>query len=175
MAVTHQKKIEIVQELQDLVLPQKTCVLLSTNETGESLDSSANFELRSKARKGGIIVKVVKNTLIRIVFPQTPELSGQTYLAYLEDPKQGDEVTVPKVIVDLVKEKFETKFKVLGAVVNGEFLDTNQTSLLSKTPSLSQSMATIAATLNQFASKIAVGIKEIPSGIARGINAMATK
>jgi large subunit ribosomal protein L10 len=175
MAVTHQKKVDIVRELQDLVLPQKTCVLLSTNGAEDSIDSSDNFELRFSARKNGVVVKVVKNTLIKIVFPQSPDLAGQTYLAYLENPESGDEVTVPKIIVDLVKEKFETKFNILGSVVNGEFLDSRNTTLLSKTPSFNQSMATLAATLNQFASKIAVGVKEIPASIARGVNAMSTK
>jgi large subunit ribosomal protein L10 len=175
MAVTHQKKVDIVRELQESVATQKTCVLLSTRNTDDTVNSTANFELRFSARKDGVVVRVVKNTLIKIVYPQAPDLVGQTYLAYLENPQSGDEVTVPKVIVDLVKAKFETKFNVLGSVVNGEFLDTIQTKKLSNTPSFTQSMASLAGTLNQFASKIAVGVKEIPSSIARGVNAMSAK
>lgn len=170
MAVSHAQKVTIFQDLKNSVSTQKAVLVLTTRGTEATLNSEKNTQFRQEARKSGVILKVFKNTLIQKTFSNVPDLIGQTYLAYLEDKNQSDEIKVPKSIVGLISKDFKENFIVIGSVVNGEFLDKNQTVQLSKTPSLQDSMAMVAGSLNQIATKLAVVIKEIPSSVARGIS-----
>lgn len=171
MAVSHAKKVEIVQDLENAVVPQKAVVILTTHGAEQSLDSTANFQARKEARTKGVVLKVVKNTLIKRSFQSVPDLVGPSYLAYLQDSDQSDEVTVPKIIVDIVNKDFKNQFGIVGSVVNGEFYDSAKTEVLSKTPTLQDSMAMLAGALNQLATKIAIGVKEVPTGLARAVSA----
>ena len=170
MAITRNQKVAILETIEQDVAPQKAVMLITTAETEESLDATATVNFRKEARSKGIVVKVVKNTLISKAFDGIPTLLGPTYLAYLEDKDASDEVTVPKAIVDLVKKDFKEQFNVVGAVVNGEFMEKEQTIALSQTDSKEQSLAKIAGALNQLATKLAIGINELPTGIARGVS-----
>jgi large subunit ribosomal protein L10 len=171
MAISRTQKEAITSLLENQVVPQKAVVLLTTGGANESLNSELNFKVRSHSRKQGVVIKVVKNTLIERTFSSVPKLTGPTYLAFLEDSSAGDEVLVPKIIVDLVKTEFKENFGIVGSVVNGEFLDSTKTVQLSKTPSFDESMATIAGMLQTLTSKIAIGVKELPAGVARGVSA----
>jgi large subunit ribosomal protein L10 len=171
MAIPHSQKVAILEELNNQVVPQKSVVILTTQGATQSLDSVSNFKIRSTARQNGVAIKVVKNTLIKKAFESTPNLVGPSYLAYMIEGQTSDEVTVPKIIVDLISKDFKDNIGIVGAVVNGEFLDAKQTEQLSKTPSFNDSMAMLAGSLNQLATKIALGVKEIPAGVARGISA----
>lgn len=170
MAVSHVKKVAILDDLTSNVATQKAVLVLSTNKAEASLNSELNTKIRKEARKNGVILKVIKNTLIKKAFENIPDLVGQTYLAYLENKEESDEITVPKSVVSLVSKDFKENFVILGSVVNGEFLNSAQTVQLSKTPSLQDSMAMVAGSLNQIATRLAIAVKEIPSGVARGVS-----
>lgn len=173
MAITRKNKEEIVAELTQTLESQKAVVLLSTDGVEESLSATQNAEFRSKAMEGGVKLKVIKNNLVKKALEkfELPEFQGSTYVAYLTDPENGDEVTVPKITVDLTKEKdFKKSMKVLGAVVNGEFYDTAKVIELSSVSSFSDSMSMIAGMLEQITAKVARGVKEIPTTVARGVS-----
>jgi len=175
MAVSRTQKTGILEELQLSAASQPTVVLLTTKDAEQGLTASSNSELRQTARKGGVKLQVVKNTLIRRVFSSVPELTGSTLLAYMVNSSSVDEVTVPKAIVDLVTDTYGKQISVLGSVVNGEFYNSTQTIQLSKVPSFNDSMAMVAGTLNAITAKIARSVKEVPSGIARGVSAYSEK
>jgi large subunit ribosomal protein L10 len=171
MATSKIKKQEIIDLLGSSVVNQKAVVLLSTKETKESLDSAKNTEFRKKTRSNGVIVKVIKNTIISKAFPNIPqELSGQTYVAYAQNGGEADEITVPKIVIKLAVEDYGDNFKVIGAIVNGEFLSEADTKTLSKTPSKKDSMAMMAGALNSLISKIPRLIKEVNSKVARSVS-----
>ena len=149
---------------------QKSILLITTKGAETNLDSSTNTDFRKSSRKEGVVLQVVKNTLINKAFPEVPKLTGQTYIAYLEQEIESDEVKVPKTTIGLLSKDFKEYFEVIGAVVNGEFYDKTKAIQLSKTPSYQDSMSMIAGSLNQVATKLAMSIKEIPSGVARGIS-----
>ena len=90
-------------------------------------------------------------------------------MAYAVSGDDADEVTVPKAIVDLVKEDYKSKFSIVGSVVNGDFLDASQSKQLASVPSFNDSMAMVAGSLNALTAKIARTVNELPSGIARGV------
>ncbi len=169
MAVSHIQKVQIFNQLKEQVSAQKAILLITTKETQTTVNAKVNFEIRSQAYKNGVNLQVVKNTLIQKAFDTVPKLSGQTYLAYLQDKENSDEITVPKIVVGLLSKDFKDNFNVLGAIVNGEFYDSAMTLALSKTPSLKDSMGMVAGSLNQITTKLAIAIKEIPSSLARSI------
>jgi large subunit ribosomal protein L10 len=175
MAVSHQKKQEILELLNTSVSPQKAVVLITTLKAEKSLNAEFNFKVRKAAKASGITLKVVKNTLINKTFESVPNLVGPTYLAFLDEPENSDEVTTPKIMVNLVSKEFKENFNLIGSVVNGEFYNPTLTIQLSKTPSYKDSMAMLAGTLNQITAKLAIGIKEVPGGIARSIQAINQK
>jgi len=174
MATSRIKKETVLKQLKEEIAVQKAVVLFTTLGSEASLNASKNQQLRLEARKAGIVIKIVKNTLTKAVFENLPDISGQTYLAFLEDKENSDEIKVPKSIVELTTTDFKDNFKIVGSVINGEFYDAGKTESLSKVPSFKDSMAMIAGSLNQITAKIAVAVKEIPSGLARGISQIKT-
>lgn len=172
MAITRTKKVTILDYLQKQGLNQKSIVIFSTNKTKETFNAESNFKLRFSARKKGVVIQLAKNSLIQIAFPSIKEdLVGQTYIAFMEDPKTSSEVEVPKVMVSELADNFKNQFNLIGSVVNGQFYDNDSTTALSKVPSFDESMAALAGTINQITAKIALTIKEIPASVARGIQA----
>ena len=170
MAISRQQKTVILDKLSNNVATQKSVILLTSNNVAKSLNSELTFKVRKQAHDLGIEIKVVKNTLIQKTFSEVPQLTGPTYLAYLLDKTLSDEVTVPKEIVNLIKKEFSENLNILGSVVNGSYLNEEQTKVLSKTPSKQDSITVLAVLLNQFTTKIALTIKEVPSQVSRGVS-----
>ena len=171
MAITKIQKHDIVSYLNDNVATQKAVVLITTRDTEATVNADQNFAFRKNCYDQGLSVQVVKNSLIQVAFPAVKDLTGQTYLVFMTDGAKSNEVTAPKVIAKAVEKDFKENFDIIGSVVNGEFYDKASTIALSKVPSFDDSMAMIAGTINQITAKIAVAIKEIPAGIARGVQA----
>ncbi len=176
MALTRSEKEGILKELEAQVKVQKSVVLLTTKGAGESVDSTKNFEFRKNVKDEGATVRIVKNTLIERLFDSVSGLTGQTYLTYLDDLEKSDEVAVPKIVVDLVKKNdYKDNFNIVGSVINGEFMSPEDTVKLSKVPSFNDSMAMVAGSLQQVTAKIATSLNQVPSGVARGVDAYSKK
>ncbi len=170
MAITRNEKVTILDVLTNNVATQKSVLFLTTKEADKSVSAFTNQKFRMAARENGVMIQVVKNTLLQRVFPTLPKLTGQTYVAYLFDGTESDEVTVAKEVVDLISKDFKINFDCVGSVVIGEFYDKAQTIKLAKTLTKEESLAKIAGAINQITAKIAIGVKEIPAGLARGVS-----
>jgi len=172
MAVTKQKKVEILDELRQ-VFNEDSVLLLTTNGAKNPLNASSNYKYRSSMDDGSIKVTVAKNTLIKLALKEKGvdlgEVFGQTYVQVLPG---GDEVAVIKTVLDSIKSNFADNFKIYGSVVKGKFMDPSQTEALSKVPTYKESMSMVASSLNTVISKIATGVKEVPTSIARGVSAI---
>jgi large subunit ribosomal protein L10 len=170
MAVLKSKKQAIYAELTTEIAKQKAVVILTSKDADSSLNAESNYGLRKELRQSGIKLQVVKNTLINKAFEGTPRLIGPTFITYLLDGTNSDEVAVPKAINAALK-KYKDNISILGSVVNGEFYDKAQTIKLASVSTKEESMAKIAGALNTITAKIALSIKEVPASIARGVNA----
>jgi len=175
MAIPKSQKHQIFHTLETQIASQKAVLLITTRETKTTLNSAKNSELRSNSRKEGVVLQVCKNTLIQKAFPASPNLVGQTYMAFLEDGSKSDEVTIPKIMIKVLDKDFKDYFNIVGCVVGGEFFDADKTEALSKVPTFNDSMAMIAGSINQITAKIALTIKEIPASVARGVQAINQK
>ncbi|GAB4145088.1 MAG: 50S ribosomal protein L10 [Patescibacteria group bacterium] len=174
MAISKQKKSQILDELNEL-LGEKSVLLLTTNDTKSTVNAVDNYDYRSTLYGKKVEVRIAKNTLIQRALENKgvtlqSDLFGQTYIQAI---RGGDEVEVIKTVLDLVKDKYEDRFNIVGSVVSGEFMDAEKTKALSKVPTFSQSMSMVAGALNSVISKIAVGVREVPTGLARGVQAVS--
>ncbi len=162
MAISKSKKNAILKDLSINVNEQKSVVLVTTKDVVKTVNAKTNFNLRSKANTAGVKIRIIKNSLIEKNFEGVNKLSGQTYIAYLNDKTETNEVIVPKIFIKMIDTDFKDNFKVIGAIINGEYVDAVEAIKYSNIPTKNESMAMIAGAVNQIA-----------SGIARAVQAVA--
>lgn len=130
--------------------------------------------LRTRLRKEGAALKVVKNRLVQRAIDGTPKSAaaqlfrGPTAIAYSADP-----ITAAKVAVAYAKEK--EQFVVLGGLFGDQLLDKDGVQALATLPSLDELRGKLIGLVQAPATKIA-GVLAAPGGqLARVLNAYATK
>ena len=135
--------------------------------------SQAN-DFRNKARKEGVKVKVMKNTLARLALKGTKLegvtsfLKGQTILIYSKDT-----IASARIAHNFSKEN--EKLVITGGALPGETLDAARVKALANLPSLDALRSQILGLLQAPATKIA-GVLQAPAGqLARVVNAYAQK
>ena len=119
MAITKEKKEEVIAELQDLFKNAKSVVF--SDYKGINVKDFGT--LRSKLRENEVNFKVAKKTLIKIAaektgFKDLPDevLEGQVGLAF----GMGDEVAAAKTLYEFSKKN--EAIKLLGALMEGRNL-----------------------------------------------------
>ena len=127
-------------------------------------------DLRAKLHSNHSICKVTKNSLMRRA------IDGESNWSGLESLLTGTNAFVlikedvggaVKAIQNFQKEtnKSETK----GALFEGKLLTELEIKEIANLPSREVLMAKIAGAINGVATKIAIGINEVPSGLARSL------
>ncbi len=161
MATTKSKKLALLDFLNSEVNDQKSVVFVTTKGAEKSINSVVNFDLRSKAFHAGLKVKIIKNSLLQVNNKSVAGLTGQTYMAYLINKKDTNEVVVPKSFIKLVQSDFKNNFTVVGALINGEFVDATEAIKYSNIPTRDESFGMIAGAINQLAAGIGRAVKAI--------------
>ena len=72
-------------------------------------------------------------------------------------------------------QKDTKKTELRGGVLEGKALTSAEAEALADLPSKEELYAKIAGAINALATKVAVGVKEVPSSIARGLQAYVDK
>ncbi len=119
MALTKDKKIEIVKKLDDIINNAQSIVFvnfsgLSVNDTGE---------MRKNLREKDTGYFVAKKTLVKRALSASkiegdiPTLDGELALAYGSDP------IVPASTVAEFAKKHKKKISILGGVFEGRYMD----------------------------------------------------
>ena len=166
MGRTLENKQQIVEEIKTLLNESEMAVVLDF----KGLTIKEMSDLRAKLRSNSGICKVTKNSLMRRA------IDGQSNWTDLESLLTGtnafvlikDDVgSAVKAIQTFQKEtnKSETK----GALFEGKLLSESEIKEIANLPSKEVLMAKIAGALNAVTSKIAIGINEVPSGLARSL------
>jgi large subunit ribosomal protein L10 len=131
-------------------------------------------ELRSRLRKEGAALKVVKNRLAQKALDGMAGEGGEALfkgpvaIAYGPDP-----VSAAKVATQYAKDN--DKFVVIGALMGETVLDAKAVGALATLPSLDQIRAQLIGLLNAPATKVA-GVLQAPAGqLARVLKAYADK
>jgi large subunit ribosomal protein L10 len=166
MGRTLENKQQIVGELKELLADAELALVLDF----KGLSIKEMSDLRDRLRASDSVCKVTKNTLMRRA------IDGDSNWASLDSLLTGTNAFVlvkgdvgagVKVVQTFQKElkKSETK----GGLFEGKLLSQDEIKAIADLPSKEQLMAQIAGAINAVATKVAVGINEIPSGMARAL------
>lgn len=172
MGRTLEDKKEIVAELKDTIKDAQLAIVI--DYSGLTVAEITN--LRQQLRTSGSVCKVTKNTLMKIA------IDGQDNWQPLEKLLKGSNAVlfVKEDIGSAIKayqafQKASKKTEVRGGVMEGRLLSENDVKALGDLPSKEQLIAQIAGAINGVATKLAVGIKEVPASVARGLQAYVDK
>ena len=166
MGRTLENKQQIVEEIKTLLNESEMAVVLDF----KGLTIKEMSDLRAKLRSNNGICKVTKNSLMRRAIEGESNwsdldslLTGTNAFVLIKEDVGG----AVKAIQSFQKEtnKSETK----GALFEGKLLSQAQIKEIANLPSREVLMAKIAGALNGVATKLAIGINEIPSGLARSL------
>ena len=166
MGRTLESKQQIVDELKGLLGEAEMALVLDFK--GLSIKEMSDLRIRLQASKG--VCKVTKNTLMRRA------IDGNTAWANLDSLLTGSNafVLVKGDVGGAVKavqsfQKDTKKSEVKGGLFEGKLLSEKDIKAIGDLPSKEVLMAQIAGPINAVATKLAVGINEVPSGLARAL------
>jgi len=173
MGRTVESKREIVAELKER-LSESTLALVIDYQ---GLTVAEMKDLRRKLIPSGTVCKVTKNTFMGIAIQEQEQWQP------LSELLKGSNAFL------LVKEDFSSAIKAYqefqkvtkdkttlrGGVMDGKLLKEADVKVLGDLPSKEQLMAQIAGAINGVATKLATGINEVPSSLARALQAIAEK
>jgi large subunit ribosomal protein L10 len=146
MALTKDKKNEVVSEVAELLKDSKMTVVVAYQGT----PVKAMQELRAKGRENGTKLKVVKNRLVikaiqsqeNLKEVETSALNGMLLYAFNNE----DEVAPAKVLAEFAKTQPTLEF--VGAISpEGIFVSADEVKALATLPSKNELIAQVVATL----------------------------
>jgi len=172
MGRTLANKKDIVAGLKDSLSEAQLAFVINY----EGLSVAEITDLRNRLRPVGASCKITKNTLMNIAIgddenwqPMQDLLSDATAFLFT-----GEEIgAAVKAYKGFQKETKKTELR--GGVMEGQALTKEQVEALGDLPTKDELYAKIAGSINALATKIAVGVKEVPSGLVRGIKAVSEK
>jgi large subunit ribosomal protein L10 len=166
MGRTLEDKQQIVEELKQLLGEAQMALVL--DYSGLSIKEMGDLRGRLAAASG--VCKVTKNTLMRRA------IDGDSTWANLESLLTGTNafVLVKDDVGGAVKavqsfQKDSKKSELKGGLFEGQLLSQNDIKAIGDLPSKEVLMAQIAGAINALAAKVAIGINEVPSGLARAL------
>ncbi|KOP27070.1 50S ribosomal protein L10 [Hapalosiphon sp. MRB220] len=172
MGRTIENKQEIVAELKESLSQSQLALVIDY----QGLTVAEITDLRRRLRPTGATCKVTKNTLMGIAIqndekwqPLSELLQGSSAFLLVQE----DFSAAIKAYQDFQKATKKTELR--GGVMEGRLLKEPDVKALGDLPSKDQLMAQIAGAVNALATKLAVGINEVPSSLARALQAVADK
>lgn len=172
MGRTVEDKQALVAEIKETLNETQLALVIEY----QGLTVAEITDLRRRLRPTGTVCKVSKNKLMGIAIdgqdkwqPMTELLKGSSAFLLVKEDFSG----AIKAYQDFQKASKKTELR--GGVMEGRLLKEADVKALGDLPSKEQLMAQIAGALNALATKIAVGINEVPTSLGRGIKAHAEK
>lgn len=170
MGRTTADKQAIVAELKESLSQAQLAMVIDY----QGLTVAEITDLRRRLRPTGTVCKVTKNTLMGIAVdgqqnwqPITELLNGSSAFLLVKEDIGG----AIKAYQDFQKASKKTEMR--GGVMEGRLLKEADVKALGDLPSKEQLIAQIAGALNALATKIAVGINEVPASLGRSLKAVS--
>lgn len=167
MGLSLEQKQAMVSEVSAKLANAQTLIVAEYR----GLDVERVTQLRSKARKSGVYLRVLKNTLARRAVQGTPfeKLSGQMVgpLMYgiSEDPVAG-----AKVLSEFAKEN--ELFVIKAGAMSGSVMSAQDIKALASLPSREQLIATLLGTMQAPVAKLVRTMNEVPGKFVRTLAAL---
>jgi len=166
------EKENFVVELGEGIKSAQAFAILSFSK----LDVEQMTAFRLSLRKREVKVKVVKNTLAKRVFEQTPfkevvgHFEGPTMIAY----SAGDPVLAAKAISEWAnKENFDLKVK--GGAALGQVMNVAQITALSKLPGRNELFVGFLWALKSHPTRFLYALQDAPKRLGYALGALKTK
>lgn len=173
MAITRDKKQALVAEMSELLSSSKLTVFAQY----QGLSVADVQELRRAAREAGVVIKVVKNRLVRVATQSvdnlkdvdTSSLEGQLLYAFSSE----DEVAPAQVLNSFAKTHPELQF--VGAFsAEGTNLSSDEVKALAGLPSKNQLIAEVVAQLLSPVHDVSNALSGNLHALLDGVEAKAT-
>jgi len=162
-----EEKQAVVAEVSEQVAGAQAIVLAEYR----GLEVGNLTNLRREARKSGVYLRVLKNTLARRAVKDTPfEKLADQMVGPLMYGISSDPVNAAKVLSDFAKGN--DKFVIKAGAMPNAVISAKEVAALASMPSREQLLATLAATLQAPIAKFARTLNEVPSSFARALAAV---
>jgi large subunit ribosomal protein L10 len=128
-------------------------------------------ELRAQARKSGVYLRVLKNTLVRRAVEGTPfsglasEMVGPLVFGISSDP-----VSAAKVLNDFAKTN--DKFVIKAGAMPNQVMSAQAVQALASLPSRDELLAQLLGTMQAPVAKFVRTLNEVPTKFVRGLAAV---
>jgi large subunit ribosomal protein L10 len=128
-------------------------------------------QLRAQARKSGVYLRVLKNTLVRRAVDGTPfsglanEMVGPLMFGISADP-----VAAAKVLNDFAKSN--DKFVIKAGAMPNQVMDASAVQALATMPSREELLAKLLGTMQAPIAKFVRTLNEVPTSFVRGLAAV---
>ena len=163
MALSLEEKKAIVADVAEIAASAHSAV--AAEYTG--ISSNEMNELRSEARKGGVYLRIVKNSLAKRAVEGTDyecmseTFTGPLILAF----SQEDPGSAARVIKAFAKEHEQLVVKSLS--VGGQLLAANEIERLASLPTKEQAISMLMSVMQAPITKLARTINEVPGKMVR--------
>lgn len=171
MALRLEDKKALVKEVNAVAADSVTAVAAIYR----GLSVSEMTELRSKARRAGVYMRVVKNTLARRAIEGTDfecmqgTLKGPILLAFAKD----DPGAAARIIKDFAKE--HNALQAVSLAAGGQLLPGTDLAKLAELPTLNQARSMLLGVMLAPMSKLVRTLAEPSAMLARTLNARASQ
>ena len=168
MALSLEEKKAIVAEVAEVANTAHSAV--AAEYIG--LTSNEMNDLRSEARKGGVHLRVVKNTLARRAVEgtdyacMTEALTGQLILAF----SQEDPGSAARVLKAFAKD--HNKLVVRALSVGGQLLPASDLERMASLPTKEQAISMLMSVMQAPIGKLARTLNEVPGKMVRTVAAI---
>ncbi|HKO88167.1 MAG TPA: 50S ribosomal protein L10 [Burkholderiales bacterium] len=167
MGLNLEEKQAVVSEVAAEVAGAQAIVLAEYR----GLEVGNLTNLRREARKSGVYLRVLKNTLARRAVKDTPfEKLADKMVGPLMYGISSDPVNAAKVLSEFAKGN--DKFVIKAGAMPNAVISAKEVAALASMPSREQLLATLAATLQAPIAKLARTLNEVPTSFARALAAV---
>ena len=167
MSLNLEEKKAVVAEVSEQVNAAQAIVLAEYR----GLEVGDMTQLRAQARKSGVYLRVLKNTLVRRAVDGTPfsglanEMVGPLVFGISADP-----VAAAKVLSDFAKAN--DKFVIKAGAMPNQVMDVKGVQSLASMPSREELLAKLLGTMQAPIAKFVRTLNEVPTGFVRGLAAV---
>ena len=167
MSLNLEQKKAVVGEVSEQVSTAQAIIVAEYR----GLQVGEMTELRAQARKSGVYLRVLKNTLVRRAVEGTPfsglanEMVGPLVFGISSDP-----VSAAKVLSEFAKAN--DKFIIKAGAMPNQVMDAKGIQALATLPSREELLAKLLGTMQAPVAKFVRTLNEVPTKFVRGLAAV---
>ena len=167
MSLNLEQKKAVVDEVSEQVSKAQAIIVAEYR----GLQVGEMTELRAQARKSGVYLRVLKNTLVRRAVDGTPfsglanEMVGPLVFGMSSDP-----VSAAKVLSEFAKAN--DKFIIKAGAMPNQVMDVKAIQALATLPSREELLSKLLGTMQAPVAKFVRTLNEVPTKFVRGLAAV---